>query len=400
VTVTGDVTISPVSTSSSGGGFGGTATKSGQVTLLGNLTGTSLAATQPLMNGSGTNALVFGGGAAQTLTLGADATVSTGATLRVTNPTGLALGGSARTATIGAGGVLDLGASNLMTGDNTIGLANGASLSRTTGRVVGRLRKSVAPGPSTVAFEIGSATDDTPVAATFGNVLTGGTLTASTTAGQHPQVAVSGIDASKSLNRWFTLEPSALAFDSCTVSFGFPAAAVLPGASLDQFLVRRGPGIWTSATPGAHTATSFTAHEVVSLGDFVLGEGLLLRRAGDAAPGGTVSPAGTSQALSGPVPASRSSPSLSPHRRMSRSTACRGGPVTAHTFDLIAANHTISATFAIDRHDVVASRARAARSRRWARRPSRLRHDAPFTITPDLGHHVVDVLVDGVSWER
>src|SRR5262249_27379715 len=49
VVVTGNVRLAPRDSSQSGGGFGGTAAKSSTVTLLGNVTSTSRAATQPLV---------------------------------------------------------------------------------------------------------------------------------------------------------------------------------------------------------------------------------------------------------------------------------------------------------------------------------------------------------------
>src|SRR5207249_1646973 len=59
VTVTGNVAIAPRTTSATGGGFGGTNGKTSQASLLGNLTSTSVAASQPIVNNTGTNKLVF-----------------------------------------------------------------------------------------------------------------------------------------------------------------------------------------------------------------------------------------------------------------------------------------------------------------------------------------------------
>src|ERR1051325_5115059 len=182
-----------------------TASKTSQVTLLGNLLSSSDAAIQPILNGTGTNTLVLAGSAPESLTVGSSASMFSGSTLRLANTGGLTLGGSGLTYSIDSGGTIDLGTNQVATGTNTLALASGAALSRTTGRVVGRLKKFVGPGPTAASFEIGTPTNDTPVSVAFGSVGTGGTIAATTTGGEHPNLATSGIDSTRSLNRYYTL---------------------------------------------------------------------------------------------------------------------------------------------------------------------------------------------------
>src|SRR5207249_2514771 len=113
--------------------------------------------------------------------------------------------GAALGATTTVGGTLALTAGNVTTGPNTLELAAGGSVARTAGQVVGNLQKVIGTGASSATFEIGSATAYAPVNVSFGNVTTSGTLTASTTSGDHPSIGASAISSGRSVNRYWTL---------------------------------------------------------------------------------------------------------------------------------------------------------------------------------------------------
>jgi hypothetical protein len=120
VTVNGNVSISPATVSNTGGGFGGTVSTVGTVTVKGNITTTSTNATQPIFDNNGTNTLIMGHPSTlQTLTLGANATIFSGSKLQIDNPAGMQLGGTTRTFTLGSGGTMlvSTGAS-FFTGNN------------------------------------------------------------------------------------------------------------------------------------------------------------------------------------------------------------------------------------------------------------------------------------------
>ena len=51
---------------------------------------------------------------------------------------------------------------------------------------MGNLQKYVATGAASRTFEIGDASNYTPVSVSFGNVTVAGNLTAKTTTGEHP----------------------------------------------------------------------------------------------------------------------------------------------------------------------------------------------------------------------
>ena len=65
-----------------------------------------------------------------------------------------------------------------------------------------------------VRAEIGTETVDMPVSLAFGNVATPGSIQATTTGSEHPNIGTSNLDSAKSVNRYFTLTNSGVVFDS------------------------------------------------------------------------------------------------------------------------------------------------------------------------------------------
>ncbi len=73
------------------------------------------------------------------------------------------------------------------------------------------------------------------------------------------------------------------------------------------------------------------------------------------------------------------------------------GPVTNYNFTNVTANHTISVTFAINSYTITAST--GANGTVAPPGVTNVNHggNQSYTITPDVGYHVADVLVDGIS---
>ena len=147
-----------------------------------------------------------------------------------------------------------------------------------TGWVVGSLIKQIATNASpSFAYAIGDATNYTPISLAFtGNntAATTGSITASTTSGDHIQVATSGIDATNSLNRTWTLVNSGVTgFTNYNATLNYTTLDSDVSATPSNFVVRKYDGTsWfapvTVATP---TATSATANGFVDFGDFAVG---------------------------------------------------------------------------------------------------------------------------------
>ncbi len=159
------------------------------------------------------------------------------------------------------------------TGSNSLYLATGGTVSRTSGHVVGNFTKFIATGATNKTFEVGDASNYTPVTVVFASVTAAGDLTVSTTAGDHPNLGSSTINASKSVNRYWTLANSGIGFTTYSATFNFVAGDVDAGASTSALIAGKfGTGIWNYPTVGTKTSTSTQATGLTSFGDFQLGE--------------------------------------------------------------------------------------------------------------------------------
>ena len=171
-------------------------------------------------------------------------------------------------------GTLTLTSGPVSTGGATVVIAPAASVVRTGGRVNGKLQKHVVAGAGVaLTFEVGDASSYTPVAISFGAVTTPGELTASTTAGEHPDIANAGLDAAHDVNRYWTVTNAGTLFDSYDATFTFVASDRDPGTTPANFIVAKLDGTtWTLPAVGTRTALSTQAIGLTSFSDFALGE--------------------------------------------------------------------------------------------------------------------------------
>ena len=161
---------------------------------------------------------------------------------------------------------------NVITGTYTLWLVESGTVSRTSGHVVGNFRKSIAIGATSKTFEIGDATNYTPVTVAFTSVTVAGDLIAKSTAGDHPNISSSTINAAKSVNRYWSLTNSGLTFTDYSATFTFVAGDVDGGANTSGFIVGKYGAGWTYPTVGTKTATTTQITGVTSFSDFQLGE--------------------------------------------------------------------------------------------------------------------------------
>ena len=171
-------------------------------------------------------------------------------------------------------GALTFTSGNVTTGANVL-VATGNTVNHTSGHVVGNLRRAIPTGSPSVRFDVGSGADYTPANLELhGRDVSRGTVTATTTASEHPNIASSGIDSSKSVNRYWTLTPGGgLAFASYNGTFTFVPGDVDGGANTGNFVVRRHNGTnWLATTTGTRTATSTQATGLTAMSDFAVGE--------------------------------------------------------------------------------------------------------------------------------
>lgn len=145
--------------------------------------------------------------------------------------------------------------------------------------VAGNLRRRIPGGASTRAFPVGSMTPDlryAPVSLTFPATTTSGFITVATTPGDHPNIATSGLNPIKSVNRYWTLTNNSVGGLGAgyQATFNWVLLDVDSGANTSLFEARRWDGsAWnTPSAPGARTATRITVPGITGFGDFQVGE--------------------------------------------------------------------------------------------------------------------------------
>ncbi|TCC96935.1 beta strand repeat-containing protein [Pedobacter hiemivivus] len=183
---------------------------------------------------------------------------------------------------VGVNGTLNFTAGNIQTGSNVLtqsSTGNITGAAQNTGWINGRLQKNIATGPTTKTFEIGDTISYTPVSLTFASVTTAGDLIASTTSGDHPEISGSTINASKSVNRFWTLENSGIAFTTYNVTFNFVAADLDAGVATSAFIVGGFSGFsafargsWTYPMVGTPASTTIQATGLTEFAEFQIGE--------------------------------------------------------------------------------------------------------------------------------
>jgi hypothetical protein len=269
-TINGDLTLSGTAS----------ATAVTALTLSGNLTvgaGATLNAStfSHVLKGGFANSGTFNAGTS-TFTLDGTSAQTIGGTaaptfnnLTLANTAGVALSGVDAT----IAGTLALGSTILATGTNK--LIAGGAVTRTTGFVDGCLQKPVATGSSSPLFEVGTGTTYAPISLVLTGASAGGTLVASSTAGQHSSFATSGISATKYVNRYWTLTAGGgLSATSYTATFTFMAGDLVGTPNTAALVVRRfvGPSTWTAATSPSSTSTTVTGGFTTTFGDYAAGE--------------------------------------------------------------------------------------------------------------------------------
>lgn len=301
IVVTGNATIDGIYQSSNnaarpltiGGNLvlGGTYTGNGSpLNLAGNFTHSGTFT-------SGTGVFTFNGAAAQTLN--GTATNTTFTNLTMNNTAALANRSLALSHDITVSTLLTFNAAagaggRVVTGTAKVIVPSGGNITNASGSatesdfVAGRLQRFVAAGASTVAFPVGSdgaalpAAGYTPASLAFTGVGAGGgslIVQVGTPLGDHPNIATSGLNASRSVNRWWVLTTSGVsgtalpAFTSFSPTFTFIAGDLDSGANTANFEIERWNGsAWNTTTVGARTGTTTQATGVTALGEFAIAE--------------------------------------------------------------------------------------------------------------------------------
>jgi hypothetical protein len=177
----------------------------------------------------------------------------------------------------------------LPTGSN---ITNASGSATESDFVAGRLQRFVAAGASTVVFPVGSdgaalpAAGYSPASLQFTANSGAGSLIVSvgTPLGDHPNIGTSGLNATKSVNRWWSMTTTGVSGAAVgTVTFN-PTFTFIGGAApagdLDNNAVntanleieRWNGATWSITTAGARNPASITATGVNALGEFAIAE--------------------------------------------------------------------------------------------------------------------------------
>ena len=266
--------------------------------------------------------------------------------LRINNAAGVTLGGNTT-----VNGILTFANGMITTGANTLSIGSAGSVSGAgAGQYVfGNLQRAFLTGVQSFTFDIGDASNYTPVALSFANITSGGTVTAKSTAGDHPQIATSPIAALYSVNRYWTLTSGGgLTFTSYGSTFTFVPGDVDAGANTSSFIAGNYNGsTWSSPTVGTRTSTSSQLTGLTGFGDFVLGNVSTLTITASSGANGTISPSGTVSVNYNSNQSFTITPSAYYHVDTLLVDGVKVDSSSGYTFTNVTTNHTIAVTFKI-----------------------------------------------------
>lgn len=181
--------------------------------------------------------------------------------------------GATLSSNVTVNGTLTLTGGNITSGAYRLSISSSGSVSRTSGHIIGDLQKYIATGAPTTTFQIGDASNYTPVDVSFSGVSTGGDLIARTTSWDHADISSANISPARSVNRFWTLSNSGILFTSYSATFNFVSGDVDPGTNTNAIIVGNCSGsAWSYPTVGTKTSTSTQATGLTAFGDFQLGE--------------------------------------------------------------------------------------------------------------------------------
>lgn len=164
----------------------------------------------PTITAAGTAQVVFTTGINQTIAGTSNPTFNT---LVINNNNDVTQNIATTTVT----GTLTLTSGKLITGTNVVVMASGSTVTRTSGFVEGNLNKTFPLASSTQNFEVGTGSFYTPASITCTSVTTSGTMTVSTTAGDHPEIYSGLIEPSNTVNRYWSITNNSIVFSGFSV---------------------------------------------------------------------------------------------------------------------------------------------------------------------------------------
>jgi MSHA biogenesis protein MshQ len=237
------------------------------------LNGSAIAGTATSLATSSVSSISIGGSSSG---IYLPANVTQLSTLTVNNANGLTLNaalvvGTSLQLTSGAvstgGTTVDASAINCSTGVASVG-----------GYIDGTLKLRFPAGGASCTFPIGTGTAYAPVDVTTPVLSGSGTLSASTTGSEHPDISNSPVDPTKDANRYWALSNDTIGASTYDVTFHYVAGDADATATQTSFVVaEKNGGTWTQ--PGGVTASALSTRSTAVSGPltsaaFAVGETL------------------------------------------------------------------------------------------------------------------------------
>lgn len=177
---------------------------------------------------------------------------------------------------VAANGTLNFLGRNIRTGDVNVFTAAGSvtGAGQATGWVFGNLRKPVATGASVArTYEVGDSLWYAPATVTFASVGAAGQVTARTIGADLPDLAQSGMNAARSVNRYWVMTNAGTTFTTASVSLNWNAADVDAGVTAANLRVTNVAGASrTLPVVTSATTTSISVSGVSTLGTMAVAE--------------------------------------------------------------------------------------------------------------------------------
>jgi hypothetical protein len=170
---------------------------------------------------------------------------------------------------------IELKNGKVVTGANRVVVNDGGNATRINGWINGTEENKIpnTAGPSS-DFQIGDTNNPAAINLSFiGNVSGSGSITATTTGGDHPNIGRSSLANTKTVNRYWTMTNSSVSFSTYNATFNYVTADVDVIANPANFIVGKYNGSsWGYPSVGTKTSNSTQITGESSFSDFEVGE--------------------------------------------------------------------------------------------------------------------------------
>ncbi len=186
------------------------------------------------------------------------------------------------TANISVNNALTLTNGKINTGSKAVIIDTAASLigADSTRYINGNLQRNFTTGPQSYLYQIGDATNYTPLTLVFANITTPGNVAVKSTSGEATNIGYSGLDLTHHVKRYWTFTSTSVpVFTTYDATFTFVDGDIDAGADPSIFIVNRNVNYpstnWVPTTIGTWTINSTQVTGVTVIGNstaFAIGQ--------------------------------------------------------------------------------------------------------------------------------